>query len=291
MRIDHSRLRRPGIAAATVALIVAGVIGGVGVAGAQQKTITIYAVENGARPCFSETVKQTCVNDEQPTVRITTGDKIIWNFGTGIHNAASNGSTPENTAWKNRTSALVPAPAPNQEWEFGQQGTYKFVCQAHTPWMAGTIIVEGPPVATATQTPTPSASASASPTATATFAATVPPTATAVQDNHLTTPAPGKGKAAKDTDAPRVLRARVKSASGGAKLSFWVSEPANVEVTVRRGKSVVTSARLHVAAGTRSVALRSSSLRKQGTYAVEWYAVDAMANQGNVVKETLKVKG
>ena len=108
-------------------------------------------------------------------------------------------------------------------------------------------------------------------------------------DDHTTTPAPGK-IAAKDTEAPRLLRAQVKPATGGAKLSFWVSEPANVEVTVRRGKSVVTRARVHVAAGTRSVVVRSSSLRKKGTYAVEWRAIDAMANKSNVVKKTLKVK-
>ena len=53
----------------------------------------------------------------------------------------------------------------------------------------------------------------------------------------------------------------------------------------------MTSATLHVAAGTRSVVVRSSSLRKKGTYTVQWRAVDAMANKGNVAKKTLKVKG
>ncbi len=52
----------------------------------------------------------------------------------------------------------------------------------------------------------------------------------------------------------------------------------------------MTRATLHVAAGTRSVVVRSSSLRKKGTYAVEWRAIDAMANKSNVVKKTLKVK-
>ena len=52
----------------------------------------------------------------------------------------------------------------------------------------------------------------------------------------------------------------------------------------------VTSATLHLAAGTRSVLVRSSSLRKRGTYTIEWRAVDAMANKGNVVRKSLKVK-
>lgn len=283
MRIDQSRLRRPGIAAATAALLVAGVVGSVGVAGARENT-TIYSVENGGvNPCFSTAKKTTCTSGERPVVTIQTGDKVTWDMSTGTHNAASKSANPADTVWMARQSAFDPTKP--QDYTFGKEGTYEFVCQAHAG-MEGTIIVEGAPVETPTPsvTSTPTSSATASPT----FAATVAPTATAAPDDHLTTPAPGKG--AKDTQAPLLQRAQVKSASGGAKLRFWVSEPATVEVTVRRGKSTVTSATLHVAAGTRSVVVRSSSLRRKGTYTFEWRAVDAMANKSNVVKKTLKVK-
>jgi hypothetical protein len=113
----------------------------------------------------------------------------------------------------------------------------------------------------------------------------------ATPDDHLFTPAPGKG-APKDTTAPRLLRAKVKSVSQGAKLSFWVSEPSTVQVLAyRKGvKKPVTSATLHVAAGSRSVVVRSTSLRKRGTYTLQWQAIDAMANKSNVAKKTLKVK-
>src|SRR5690349_5145400 len=124
MRTDHSRLRRPGIAVATGALVVVGIVGGANAAGAGEKTI--YAVENGLRPCFSETAKQTCEPDESPTVRIRTGDKVTWNFGNGVHNAASDGPETANQAWKDRKSPLV-VPAVPQSYEFGEAGTYKFI--------------------------------------------------------------------------------------------------------------------------------------------------------------------
>ena len=52
----------------------------------------------------------------------------------------------------------------------------------------------------------------------------------------------------------------------------------------------MTAASVHVAAGKRSVPVRSSSLRKKGTYSLQWQAIDAMANKSKVVKKTLKVK-
>jgi plastocyanin len=149
MRTDHSRLRRPGVAAATAALAVAGVVAGVSVAGAREN-VTIYAVENGATPCFSEKATGPC--GAAPVVTIQTGDKVTWNFGTGVHNAHSKSSNPANAAWNARTSPLVAA-GPPQEWTFGEAGEYVFVCQAHLG-MEGTIIVEGGTVETPTPEPT-----------------------------------------------------------------------------------------------------------------------------------------
>jgi plastocyanin len=294
MRTDLSRLRRPGITAAAAALLVAGVVGSVGVAGARESK-TIFSVENGG-PCFSLERKATCNPGELGNVTIQTGETVTWDFASGVatqmsHNAVPVDKNTPDADWNGRDPMSWQVGGTSSH-RFGKPGVYTYYCFLHSSTMKGTITVEGEPVEV-TQTPTPSATQTAtptpSPTATATFQSTPPPGATPVPDDHTTTPAPGK-TAAKDSEAPRLLRARVKSATGGAKLSFWVSEPANVEVTVRRGKSVVTSARLHVAAGTRSVVVRSSSLRKKGTYTVEWRAVDAMANKSNVAKKTLKVK-
>jgi hypothetical protein len=158
--------------------------------------------------------------------------------------------------------------------------------------MEGTIIVQGEPTTTPTASPSasPSSTPDDTPSATPTFQATVPPGSTPVADDHLNTPAPGKA-ATKDTTAPRLLRAQVKRAAQGAKLSFWVSEVSTIRVTAKRGKRVVTSATLHVAAGTRSVTVRSSALKRKGTYTLQWQATDAMANKSNVAKKTLRVKG
>src|SRR5438128_2704641 len=108
MRIDQSRLRRPGIAAATAALLIAGVVGSVGVAGARENT-TIYSVENGGtNPCFSTAKKTACTSGERPVVTIQTGDKVTWDMSTGTHNAASKSANPADAAWMARQSAFDP---------------------------------------------------------------------------------------------------------------------------------------------------------------------------------------
>ena len=284
MRTDQSRLRRPGVAAAVGALAVAGVVAGASVAGAKQD-VTIYAIDREPNSgCFSTEDKATCAPDERPEIRLQTGDKLTWEFSTTyLHNAASKAGTG-NAAWAARKSNLQQTGT--HEWTFGDAGRYEFVCQVH-PGMEGTVIVEGEsvPTATATATTTPAPTASATPT----FAATAPPSTTPAADDHTNTPAPGKA-ARTDTQAPRLAGAKAKAVSAGAKLSFTVSEPATLKVTVRRGKRTVTSKTLHVSAGKRSVTLRSASLRKRGKYTFEWSAVDAMANTAAVVKTTLKVK-
>jgi plastocyanin len=284
MRTDQRRLPRAGITAATAALIVTGVVGGTSIAGAKE-TKTIYSVFNGnVTPCFSLESKETCAPDEKPTLTIQTGDKVVWDMTSGgVHNAAPKSSNPADPVWDSRSKVTFPT---TDEYTFGKPGTYEFVCSAHAPYMTGTIIVEGAPV----KTPEPTASPTA--TATPTFAATVPPGVTVTPDDHLTTPLPGKGRAAKDTTAPRLTGAKVKRVRAGAKLSFRVSEAATIQVEAfRKGsKRAVTSATLHVAAGKRSVTVRSSSLRQKGTYTLQWRAIDAMANKSPVVKKTLKVK-
>lgn len=287
MRIDHSRLRRPGVATAIAAIAVAGVVAGVGVAGARED-VTIYAVEGGG-PCFSATSKATCDPGEKPVVEIQTGDKVTWNFGTGVHNAASRSSAPANAAWNGRDPDLQTGGS--DEWTFGVEGEYKFFCEAHLG-MEGTIVVEGEPVKTPTPTPTRTATPSPSPTPTATFSATVPPGATPVPDDHLTTPAPGKG-APKDGEAPRLQRVSFKRVSRGAQLRFWLSEQSTLSAVVtRKGAELpVTAATLQVPAGTRALVLRTSGLARRGTYTLTLRPVDAMGNKGVTTTKTLKVKG
>ena len=290
MRTDQSRLRRPGIAAAIAVLAAAGIVGGVSVAGARENT-TIYSVENGGfGQCFSTVKKTTCAANEKPVVTIQTGETVTFDMtSSATHNAASKAGTG-NAAWRTRTTGY---PMTTDTYTFGEAGEYVFYCIAHTG-MEGTVIVEGASTVTPTPTPTEEPDEEEEepvtpPPPPPTFSAT--PTATATPDDHLTTPAPGKG--AKDTKAPVLLRASARPVSGGAKLRFWVSEPSTIEVKVTRkgSKRLVTSATLHVAMGTRAVVVRSSSLSKKGTYTVQWHAVDAMANKGNVAKKTVKVKG
>lgn len=291
---DHSRLRRPGIAAATVAMVVAGIVGGVSAAGARENT-TLFSVE-GAAPCFSETKKTTCATGESPQLVMQTGETLTWDFSSGAlpvgqwHNAQRKaGSATSDDNWN--TFQPMIQQGGTQSFTFTKPGVYEFLCGVHQT-MTGTVTVEGGAVTT---TPTPSVTEvptevpTEEPTAVPTFSAT--PAATPTPDDHLNTPAPGRG-APKDTEAPRLLRAKVKTDRAGAKLSFWVSEPSTIQVyAYRKGvKKPVTSATLHVAAGTRSVVVRSSSLRKKGTYTFQWQATDAMANKGNIAKKTLRVK-
>jgi plastocyanin len=284
MRTDQRGLRRAGLAVATAALVAAGVIGSVSVAGARE-TKTIYSVfNNNVNPCFSTESKATCNGAEKPTITIQTGDTVVWEMSSGgVHNAAPKSSTPADPVWDGRSKVTFPQ---SDTYTFGKPGTYEFVCSAHAPYMTGTIVVEGEPVATATPTATPEV------TATPTFAATVPPAATAVPDDHTTTPLPGKGKAAPDKTAPTLTATKVARDRAGAKLSFTVSEASTIQVVAYRkgSKKALTRATLHVAAGKRSVVVRSSSLRKKGTYTLQWQAVDAMSNRSVVVKKTLKVK-
>ena len=116
------------------------------------------------------------------------------------------------------------------------------------------------------------------------------PGATATPDGHLNTPAPGNA-ARKDTTAPRLTGARPRRSRQAPSSASRSPSRRRCAIVARRGKRTVTSATLHVAAGTRSVTLRSSSLRKKGTYTLELRAVDAMGNAAQPGRsKTLKVK-
>lgn len=290
MRRDHSRLRRSGVAAATAMLAAAGIVAGVGVAGAREN-VTIFSVENGLSPCFSETADGACTG-VAPVVTVQTGDTVTWNFASANgnwHNAASKSTGSPDTRWDQHRPTVQQGGT--QTFTFVTAGEYEFVCNAHSLTMSGKVIVTGAPVETPTATPTVSATPTASATATPTFAATRPPGATATPDDHLTTPAPGKG-APKDSTAPRIQDASVKRVSTGARLRFWLSEQSTLSAVVTRkgAKLPVTAATLQVPMGTRAIVLRTKGLAKKGTYTVALAPVDAMGNKGAVIKLTLKVR-
>jgi len=156
--------------------------------------------------------------------------------------------------------------------------------------MEGTITVTGEQVETPTPDPDEEEDGDENtPETPDTPKATFVPAATATPDNHTSTPAPGH-TTAKDTEAPRLQRASVKKVATGAKLRFWLSEPAQVSIAlVRKGaKSSTASTVVQAPAGTRSFVLRTRALRK-GTYTVTLAPVDAMGNKGARGVKTLKV--
>jgi plastocyanin len=281
------RTRRRGILAATSTLAIAAGIAAVSVAGAAQDT-KIYVFDRTTQPCFTLTPDgTTCAGPVDVTIE--TGDTVTWNFDNVAmsHNAVAPtgtaASAPPNADWDANTDRPYVGSG-EQSWAFGRAGVYKYVCALHDS-MTGTITVTGedvdvdPPVTPEDPSPSPSAAA------TATFAVT--PAATV--DDHLSTPRPGH--AAKDTQAPSLQRASVKRVAAGARLRFWLSEPATVSIAlVRKGAmSSAASAVVQAPAGTRSFILRSAAL-KRGTYTASFAPVDAMGNKAAAVKKTLRVR-
>jgi plastocyanin len=274
--------RRRALAPALTLLITAAVVAGAGVAGAKEST-TIYISESGGQ-CFTlEPGNPPC--GAKPAVTIQTGDTVTWNFdgGTGIGHNAADGDRPfgqERYRSDFKTSGTY-------SYTFGVAGTYKFVCQAHTPAMEGTITVEGEPVetsptATATASPTPSATTPA-PTPTATVQAA------ASTDDHLQTPAPGRG--AKDKVAPKVRTMRLRARARQLDVRYWLSEPATVTITAtRRGsKTKLASTTVQSPAGTRTVKLRNKRITG-GTYTVALRVTDAMGNKTRAAGKNVRLR-
>ena len=288
MRTDQSRLRRPGIAAAAAALLVAGVVGGVGVAGATRTTRS-FPSRTAASRASPTRARRRATPASAGNVTIQTGETVTWDCRSGARPQRRRRShdTPPTPTWDGPRRSTF-AGRRTSSTRSARPASTTSCCRAHADdeghdHRRGRAGRDARP-------PTRRRPRRATPTATPTFAATRRrPRATAAPDDHLTTPAPGKG-AAKDTEAPRLLRAQVKPRAGRREAAASGSPSPR-----RRGHGAARQVRrderaLHVAAGTRSVVVRSSSLRKKGTYTVQWRAVDAMANKGNVVKKTLKVK-
>jgi plastocyanin len=271
------------------------VIAGASVAGAAQDTV-LFVADQGGRFCFTETSgKALCDVGEHPRVTIKTGETVTWNYAgsTNIHNVAAVSPAVDGAPdWFTSSTpgqyfATSFVSTGTQERTFNVPGTYEFVCQAHAPAMAGTIVVEGDEVE-GTPTPTPTATATATAIPTSSPTPTASPTAT--PDDHTSTPAPGHASV-KDSVAPRLQSASLKTVAGGTQVRFWLSEPATVAIKlVRKGSKTSVAAKVVQApAGTRSLVLRGHALKK-GTYTATLAPTDAMGNKGTSITKTLKVK-
>ena len=73
------------------------------------------------------------------------------------------------------------------------------------------------------------------------------------------------------------------------KVSFRLSENATVTIRVKRGSRVVKSVTKQLAAGKRTVSVRSSKLKK-GRYKIEVRARDASGNVSTLASKSFRVK-
>jgi plastocyanin len=259
-------------------IVVGGMVAWMGAAGAAQS----------AAPATITTDTSTAFKPAD--VDIATGDTVTWNFAAGVHNAQSDNEVAADPAWANWAT---PVPSTGQyTYTFTRAGTYEYVCQVHFPEMRGTITVTGDPVeptptATPTQTPTPPA---ATPTPSATPTATPGPSnPSASSSGSGTTPAPGS--AARDSGAPAISGLRLKGIRHGARVKLTLSETATVTLRFKRRKTgkVLRTARLQVRAGTRTLTVRDSAL-KRGRYVVEVQARDSGGNTTAVQRASLRIK-
>jgi hypothetical protein len=143
--------------------------------------------------------------------------------------------------------------------------------------MAGTVEVTGPdleippdstptpPPATPTPTPTPTTPSGSAP---------------------VTTPSP---VAQADSVKPRVSSVKLTAMRRAAKVRFTLSESASVTIRVKRGRTSLKTVRVQAQAGTRTVNVRSSKLRK-GRYTVQIQARDSYGNTSSWSTKRLTLK-
>ena len=281
-----SSQRRRGLIAATSALFVAAGIAVVSVAGAAQDAVVYVSDTSGF--CFTTTPnKPACDAGERVDLEVETGDKVTWDFtGTNYHNAHPLAEDASTHPMPPGTPAIPTSgrAAPTRGRSASPASTASY-CEVH-PTMVGTVTVNGQPV----ETPTPTRDGDRDRDGDGDRPPRGP-TATATPDAHTTTPAPGHASTAKDTTAPRLQRLSVKRVAAGARVRFWLSEPATVSIALARkgSKSSVAATLVQAPAGTRSLVLRTKRL-KRGTYRVKLAPVDAMGNKGPAAAKSLRVK-
>jgi hypothetical protein len=126
-------------------------------------------------------------------------------------------------------------------------------------------------------------------TATATTTATATPTpSTQPSDPGTDTPAPTGGTA--DAIKPTLRSIGASAKRRAVKVSFRLSENATVIIRVKRGSKVVKSVSKQLAAGKRTVSVRSAKKLKKGRYKIEVRARDASGNVSTLASKSFRVK-
>jgi plastocyanin len=271
-------LKNRGVVAAIVAVVGTIAVGVAGAAGASSEAApaTIYALDTNGQ-CFTGRDATSCESGETGDVDINTGDAVTWNFDRAgaPHNAASTNDVPTDPTWEAFSGAIVTSGSYSRT--FNKPGIFTYHCDVH-PGMTGTISVTGDPIET--QTPTPSITATATTTATAT-------PSTQPSDPGTSTPPPTGGT--QDLLKPTLRSFAAKGKRRAITVSFRLSENATVFVRVKRGSRVVKSVSKQLAAGKRSVSVRSSKLRK-GRYKIEVRARDASGNVSTLASKSLRIR-
>jgi plastocyanin len=267
--------RIAGTVAGGIALAAAVAAGGVAAASAGTDH-KVYAKEVGAY-CFStDPADTTCAAGAGHVPDVQTGDTVTWVFdgSANQHNAAhDSGAASPDPRWDSFAGQFVTSGS--YSFQFLKPGDYTYVCQAHSS-MTGTIHVTGDPIE---PTPTPTPTPSATPT----------PTPIPQPGGTATTPPPSAGT---DTVKPRVTRIKLTALRHGARVRFKLSENATVTVAFRKRSGshrVLKAVRRQVRAGTRSITVRSSRLKK-GRYTVELRARDAFGNRSSLIHKRLTVR-
>jgi X-Pro dipeptidyl-peptidase len=92
-----------------------------------------------------------------------------------------------------------------------------------------------------------------------------------------------------DRTAPVLRALKLTALSGGVRVRFALSERATVTVTIRRRGTTkaIRSTTARLAAGTRTLTLRASALRRAGRYTITVAARDAAGNRARTITGTL----
>jgi plastocyanin len=269
--MDRSRFGQGGLFAAGAAVALAAVMAVSGADGARAAADHGVYSRDANGPCYSTSASATqCAVGEVADLSIATGDSVTWHIASSGHNAASSNDVVADPAWTGYDSGFSIG---DHTYTFTQPGTYQFVCEAHSDKMKGTITVTGDPVGTPPpSTPTPSPS----PT----------PTPTTQPGGGGQTPAPG---GTSDKTRPTVRSLKLKALKHATRVTFRLSEKATVTIHVKRGKTVLKTARLQLRKGIHRVTLRSAKLRK-GRYTIDISARDAAGNRSKLAAKSLRLR-
>ena len=267
-------LTQRGVIAALVAVAGTAAVGVTGASGSsgQAAEHRVYALEQlGGTYCFS-TNTTTCSGPVELDISAAGGgDTVIWDFSDGPYDNPHN-AVSETEGWDFSTGAPSQDHDPDPDrYTFTQNGTYRFICALHPGQMSGTIEVTGG----ATGSPSPSPSPSATPS-------------TQPSDPGIQTPRPTGG--AQDLVKPALQSLGAKGKRRAVRVTFRLSENATVTIRVKRGNRTLKTVTKQLAAGERSLAVRSAKLRKGRRYKVEVLARDASGNVSTLASKSLRIR-